>query len=86
MSKIGKRDSFQKASDALFFTKHPKKEGHRMQTKLSTSLEFYTPEEPFSLVVLVRWKNYWDRLLFSAKPRVAVTFEITGAANSSHYF
>ena len=57
-----------------------------MQTKLSTSLEFYTPEEPFSLVVLVRWKNYWDRLLFSAKPRVAVTFEITGAANSSHYF
>ena len=24
------------------------------------------------------WKSYWEKLFFATKPRVAVTFEITG--------
>ena len=32
------------------------------------------------------WKSYLDKLFFAKKPRVAVTFDITGVTNSSHNF
>ena len=65
-----------------------------MHIKLSTSLDFFTADESFSLnELLLRPKNLFGSHAFcvvlhafSAEPRVALTFEITGVTNSFPIF